>query len=50
MKPRVTLITQGVHDLEKSLHFYRDGLGLATEGIVGFVFGAACGIRAVGQG
>ena len=35
MKPRVTLITLGVDDLERSLHFYRDGLGLPTEGIVG---------------
>jgi uncharacterized protein len=35
MKPLVTLITLGVDDLEKSLRFYRDGLGFATEGIVG---------------
>ena len=35
MKPRVTLITIGVDDLERSLRFYRDGLGLKTEGIVG---------------
>jgi hypothetical protein len=35
MKPLITLITLGVEDLEKSLRFYRDGLGLATEGIVG---------------
>jgi uncharacterized protein len=42
MKPRVTLITIGVDDLERSLRFYRDGLGLSTEGIVGqeFEFGA----------
>jgi uncharacterized protein len=38
MKPRVTLITLGVDDLEKSLRFYRDGLGLRTEGIVGREF------------
>jgi catechol 2,3-dioxygenase-like lactoylglutathione lyase family enzyme len=38
MKPRVTLITLGVDDLERSLHFYRDGLGLATDGIVGSGF------------
>lgn len=38
MKPRITLITLGVDDLEKSLAFYRDGLGLATEGIVGKQF------------
>ena len=35
MKPRITLITLGVDDLEKSMRFYRDGLGLETEGIVG---------------
>lgn len=42
MKPRITLITLGVDDLERSLRFYRDGLGLATEGIVGreFEYGA----------
>jgi catechol 2,3-dioxygenase-like lactoylglutathione lyase family enzyme len=28
----------GVDDLEKSLAFYRDGLGLATEGITGTEF------------
>jgi len=38
MKPRITLITLGVDDLEKSLAFYRDGLGFPTEGIVGKEF------------
>jgi len=38
MKPRVTLITLGVDDLEKSMRFYRDGLGLETDGIVGKEF------------
>ena len=38
MKPRITLITLGVDDLEKSLRFYRDGLGLSSEGIVGKEF------------
>lgn len=38
MKPRITLITIGVDDLERSLRFYRDGLGLETEGIVGMQF------------
>jgi len=38
MKPRITLITIGVDDLERSLRFYRDGLGLKTEGIVGAQF------------
>lgn len=35
MKPRITVVTLGVDNLEKSLRFYRDGLGLPTEGIVG---------------
>ncbi len=38
MKPRITLVTLGVDDLERALRFYRDGLGLATEGIVGTQF------------
>lgn len=38
MKPRITVITIGVEDLERSLRFYRDGLGLATQGIVGKEF------------
>jgi uncharacterized protein len=38
MKPRITLITLGVDDLERALRFYRDGLGLQTEGIVGTEF------------
>jgi uncharacterized protein len=38
MKPRITLITLGVDDLDRSLRFYRDGLGLKTEGIVGAQF------------
>src|SRR5207302_7944013 len=38
MKPRIKVITLGVNDLEKSLAFYRDGLGLATEGIIGTEF------------
>jgi uncharacterized protein len=38
MKPRITVITLGVDDLEKSLEFYRDGLGFQTEGIVGKEF------------
>ncbi|HEY3048755.1 MAG TPA: VOC family protein [Polaromonas sp.] len=38
MKPRITLITLGVDDLKQSLAFYRDGLGLATQGIVGEEF------------
>ena len=38
MKPRITLLTLGVDDLERSVAFYRDGLGLATKGIVGAEF------------
>jgi catechol 2,3-dioxygenase-like lactoylglutathione lyase family enzyme len=36
-------VTLGVDDLERSLAFYRDGLGLPTRGIVGreFEYGAA---------
>jgi len=42
MKPRITIITIGVNDPEKSLKFYRDGLGLPTQGIIGeeFEYGA----------
>lgn len=35
VKPRITLITLGTDDLQRALGFYRDGLGLKTEGIVG---------------
>ncbi|MBY0010978.1 VOC family protein [Paenibacillus typhae] len=38
MKPRISVITLGVDDLERSLRFYRDGLGLPTEGIIGTEF------------
>ncbi len=38
MKARITLLTLGVDDLERSLRFYRDGLGLPTRGIVGREF------------
>lgn len=38
MKPRISVITIGVNDLETSLKFYRDGLGLPTEGIIGQEF------------
>ncbi|MBI4284219.1 MAG: VOC family protein [Chloroflexi bacterium] len=42
MKPRITVITLGVNDLERSLAFYRDGLGLPAQGIIGteFEYGA----------
>lgn len=35
MEPRITLITLAVADLERSVAFYRDGLGFKTDGIVG---------------
>ena len=38
MKPRITVITIGVDDLERAVRFYRDGLGLPTKGIVGKEF------------
>ncbi len=38
MKPRLSLITLGVDDLDRALAFYRDGLGLPTKGIVGREF------------
>ncbi|TCP52567.1 hypothetical protein EV586_10949 [Tumebacillus sp. BK434] len=38
MKPRITVLTLGVDDLERSLLFYRDGLGFPTQGIVGTEF------------
>lgn len=38
MKARVSVLTLGVDDLERAVRFYRDGLGLSTEGIVGEQF------------
>jgi catechol 2,3-dioxygenase-like lactoylglutathione lyase family enzyme len=35
MTPSITLLTLGVDDLERSVAFYRDGLGFPTQGIVG---------------
>jgi hypothetical protein len=42
VKPRISVVTIGVDDLDRSVRFYRDGLGLSTDGIVGeeFEFGA----------
>ena len=42
MKPRISVITLGVDDLNRSLKFYKDGLGFKTEGIIGeeFEYGA----------
>lgn len=38
MDPVISVITLGVSDLERAVRFYRDGLGLPTEGIVGREF------------
>ena len=38
MKARISVITLGVDSLEASLDFYRNGLGLPTEGIIGKEF------------
>jgi uncharacterized protein len=38
MTPRISVLTLGVADLEQSVVFYRDGLGLPTKGIVGREF------------
>jgi catechol 2,3-dioxygenase-like lactoylglutathione lyase family enzyme len=38
MRLRISVLTLGVEDLERAVAFYRDGLGLPTEGIVGKEF------------
>src|SRR5690348_8716048 len=38
MKPRIHVITLAVADLDRALAFYRDGLGLETDGLVGSEF------------
>ena len=38
MKPRISVITLCVDELEEAVRFYRDGLGLPTEGIIGKEF------------
>jgi len=38
MKPRITVITLGVSDLERSFAFYHGELGLPSEGIFGKEF------------
>ena len=42
MQPRVTVLTLGVDDLQRAIRFYRDGLRLHTDGIIGaeFEYGA----------
>ena len=38
MRPRIKVLTLAVGDLDRSLAFYRNGLGLKTEGIIGQEF------------
>jgi uncharacterized protein len=38
VKPQINVITLAADDLEKSVAFYRDGLGLPTKGIMGTEF------------
>ena len=38
MRPHIGVITLGVDSLERSLAFYRDGLGLPTKGIMATEF------------
>ncbi len=47
MEPRISIITLGVKDLQRSLTFYRDGLGFPTtkkaeDGIIFFKTGGTC--------
>jgi catechol 2,3-dioxygenase-like lactoylglutathione lyase family enzyme len=38
MQPRINVISLAVAELDRSLGFYRDGLGLPTEGVIGTEF------------
>jgi catechol 2,3-dioxygenase-like lactoylglutathione lyase family enzyme len=38
MQPRINVLTLAVNDLEKAHAFYRDGLGLPSQGILGTEF------------
>ena len=38
MKPRISLVTLGVDDLDRAVRFYAAGLGLRTDGVVGREF------------
>ena len=38
MQPRISVITLAVEDLDRAVSFYRDGLGLPTEGVIGEEF------------
>ncbi|MBE2213097.1 MAG: VOC family protein [Opitutaceae bacterium] len=47
MEPRITLITLGVADVDRSIRFYRDGLGFSTSAKEGdpIAFFATAGVR-----
>jgi|SRR5579871_2312942 len=38
MEPHINVVTLAVEDLERALAFYRDGLGLRSDGIIGTEF------------
>jgi len=38
MQPRIHVITLAVQDLDRALEFYRSGLGLESEGVIGTEF------------
>lgn len=38
VQARISVLTLGVQSLERAVKFYRDGLGLATEGVIGTEF------------
>jgi uncharacterized protein len=38
MRPRIHVLTLAVSDLDRALAFYRDGLGLASAGVIGTEF------------
>jgi uncharacterized glyoxalase superfamily protein PhnB len=38
MKPRITILTICVDNLDRAMTFYRDGMGLATDGVIGSEF------------
>jgi uncharacterized protein len=47
MEPRITIITLGVEDVNRSIRFYRDGLGFSTSAKEGdpIAFFATTGVR-----
>jgi catechol 2,3-dioxygenase-like lactoylglutathione lyase family enzyme len=38
VKPRISVVTLAVEDLDRSMRFYRDGMGLQTDGVFGTEF------------